>query len=134
MEKVLMVYLVIAVLLATFFAVKGDRFVKNQIGDLQGFGTCPNCGDSWGWKESEGVDYAQAEEGKDFTIKGNMPFHWVNVSFGVLICKECLAHPERLNPQRIERCLLNYSWEAGRAASARRAVEQYIAVLQKDPL
>jgi hypothetical protein len=46
------------------------------------FGSCPNCGGSWEWKQS-----------------GSIPIE--GILGEVLICIDCLKHPERLNITRI---------------------------------
>lgn len=83
------------------------RFVENLIGNIKGYGACPNCGDNWWWKKPDSLMYTQA--------------------FCVLICEECLSHPKRLNPQRIEQDLIGCKWEPERAALAKKAIENYVS-------
>lgn|GEM_PF-564301 len=84
-----------------------DRFEKNLIGDSMGYGRCPNCGDSWWWKSSDSV--------------------WINESRGVLICKECLRFPEKLDENRIVKALLSgrSPWPRDKAELVRTAIVRY---------
>jgi len=59
----------------------GQGHVKNLIGSALGYSSCPNCGDSWWWKE-------------DGTL-------WFTLTSGVIICKSCLLKPEKLDEKRI---------------------------------
>jgi hypothetical protein len=122
----LIVVFSIVVLLIVSREAGGGRIVKNSIGNFLGYGTCPNCGDSWRWKESSFICYGQLEEGKDYTIKGNIPGAFFGgISSAVMICKECLLHPKSLNPDKIEKDLINSSWELRQAALAKIAVAHY---------
>lgn len=71
------------------------RQIKNFVGALKGSGSCPNCGDSWCWKSYDSVEYEEN----------------CGVASGVMICKECLNHPEKLNLQKILKDLKDYGWE-----------------------
>lgn len=73
------------------------RWLKNYIGSFKGFGGCPNCGDSWGWKPSGFITYLPDE---------GLP----SISFGVMICEECLEHPEALNVEQILKDLRGHGW------------------------
>ena len=33
------------------------RVIKNILGRLRGYGGCNRCGDTWNWKEAQGVPY-----------------------------------------------------------------------------
>lgn len=101
---------------------------ENLVGSLKGYGDCPNCHDSWMWKESGHITYTNLEEGKDYAVKGNRD-HIVTLfaSAGVMICKECLEHPERLNPDRIKKDLVKSDWKEEKADLAAKAVARYKA-------
>jgi transcription elongation factor Elf1 len=66
------------------------RRIKNYIGKLKGYSTCPNCNDSWYWKESDSLMFSD--------------------DTSVLICKECLSKPQELNIKRIINDLKSYGW------------------------
>lgn len=102
--------LVIAVtLVATVPNQTPDRLAKNMVGDILGFGRCPNCGDSYWWKPAGSIHYRVTDSGMR----------------GVTICKECLAHPEKLDENRIEKNLLVYRWPPAKAALVHQAVKMY---------
>jgi len=78
------------------------RFIKNRIGSIKGFGSCPNCDDCWSWKKQNTVMYS------DFS--------------GVLICEECLSKPQLLDIKRIEKKLSYYGWDRLNIALVRTAL------------
>ena len=141
MKKASIILLGIVVVSIVFFALGGDRLIKNSIGSFLGYGTCPNCGDSWWWKENGVIDmdYGQPEkrdatgvisikEGKGYTIEGEMPGISITVTStsGVMICNECLAHPERLDPDKIALDLISTGWGLEKVALVKNAVKRYI--------
>lgn len=65
------------------------RMIKNLIGNFLEYGSCPNCGDSWWWKESKEIPYGKEE----------------NITYLVSICKECLSIPSQLDESRIRKDL-----------------------------
>lgn len=82
-----------------------DRFTKNIIGDSQEFGRCPNCNDSFWWKPASSLQYSETRV--------------------IIICKDCLTHPEKLSEDRIKKNLLACSWTAEKAALIHQAVKEY---------
>jgi hypothetical protein len=82
------------------------KWLKNLIGDRLHYETCPNCGDSWWWKPAGGIAYKS--EGNNL--------------FEVMICKECLQNPARLNFIRIEKDLLKREWKQLDIKLARTAI------------
>lgn len=79
----------------------------NAAGDTLGYGTCPNCGDSWHWKSHRAISY--------------------DSSNGVMICLACLAEPHLLNPGNIMEELLASGWLPAEAQLAATAVEGFKA-------
>ena len=71
---------------------------------------CPNCGNPFMSKENIG----------SLTYKKD-----ANFSSGIIICKECLAHPERLDARKIEQKLIEYKWSAEDIKLVKKAVEEY---------
>lgn len=106
---VLVVFIcVLAIILLKFVRfLSKRRSIRNKAGHVAGWGDCPNCGDSWSWKESESIYYKPDR--------------------GVLICKECLRRPDRLDVDRICRDLREYSWPEDEIALVRVAVTAYKA-------
>ena len=51
---------------------------------------------------------------------------------GVMICNHCLSNADSLNPKKIEQSLIASKWEQEKAASVRKAVEDYIKKRQKN--
>jgi hypothetical protein len=86
-------------------------FVKNRVGGLKGYGRCPNCDNSWYWKESKSVTFKRS----------------AFVSKGVLICADCLQTPRGLNPERIAEALAKSQWNKEEVTLARKAIEQLMA-------
>ena len=88
MKKTIIVVLTVIALVACCSWVE-QRHIKNFIGsDILGYGRCPNCDDSWWWK-----DFGYLKDGK-----------------GVLICKICLSKPNQLDEQKIATTLRKYNW------------------------
>jgi len=46
--------------------------VKNLMCGMLGYGSCPNCGNSWYWNEAGSIMYGSLEEGRDFTVTGDV--------------------------------------------------------------
>ena len=82
------------------------RWLKNLIGKSLHYDTCPNCGDSWWWKESGGISYKRNG----------------NAIYEVMICKKCLQNPVRLSLLRIERDLKKLQWDPEDIRLAKTAI------------
>ena len=107
-------FLLILALVAISIPVRG---IDNIKGDVRFISDCPNCGDSWYWKESGVLTYRQNSD---------------NSSSGVMICQECLDNPAGLHVNRIAFMLwwppgLGISWEAENIELVKQAVRQYKA-------
>ncbi|MDO8516942.1 MAG: hypothetical protein Q7S33_02350 [Nanoarchaeota archaeon] len=86
---------------------------KNFIGsNLLGYSTCPNCGDSWWWKESKSITF-------DSNINA------IIFEEGVMICKECVLNPKTLDENRICKNLLKWSWDEEKVQKVKEAIIQY---------
>src|SRR3989338_9611455 len=72
------------------------------VGRRQGFGSCPNCGDSWSWKQPT-----------DRRYNGSQGEAWAPVS--VVICVECAKHPSRINFTRVRKNLVRSEWSPDNA-------------------
>ena len=80
------------------------RKLKNFIGNIRGFPACPNCGDSFYWKEYGSVFYDTRP-----TVPGK--FRKRTVEF----CKECLSNKEKLDEQEISSYLTDKEgWTKGK--------------------
>ena len=106
---VLVVFIGILVIILLRFVrfLSRRKSIRNKAGHVAGWGDCPNCGDSWSRKASGSIDYKP--------------------DYGVMICKECLQRPDRLDVDRICRDLKEYSWADDDVALVRAAVEAYKA-------
>ena len=82
------------------------KWLKNLIGDHLHYEKCPNCGDSWWWKPAGGIAYKS--DGSNL--------------FEVMICKECLRNPGRLNFLKIEKDLAKLEWNRSDIRLARTAI------------
>ena len=78
------------------------KIVKNLIGAVHGYGSCPNCGDNWEWKTHDTVFF---DGGR-----------------GVTICCECLKNPKSLDADRVAAKLVNHDWKDGAVQKVRDAV------------
>ena len=85
------------------------KWLNNLIGNRLHYEKCPNCGDSWWWKPAGGIAYKN--EG--------------NSLFEVMICRECLGNPARLNFLRIEGNLAKLDWAKSDIRLARTAIINY---------
>jgi hypothetical protein len=102
---------------------------KNLMGDLAGFGDCPNCGDSWAWKEYSSLDYqisSDPEADGLITVEGAEDVGLISVSMscGMLICTECKAHPESIDAARVARDLKESQWSDENIAMVVLAIEK----------
>lgn len=125
MKKSAICLLVAIVSLVVFWTTGGGSWIQNCMGSFLGFGNCPNCGDSWSWKEFGDIHYGELQEGKDYTISKPDFVVAVHVSAAVMICKECLVKAERLDPIRIEKDLIDHGWSLEDAVLAKAAVIRY---------
>ncbi|MCX6764833.1 MAG: hypothetical protein NTU58_04010 [Candidatus Nealsonbacteria bacterium] len=100
------------------------RKIKNWIGGLKGFGTCPNCRDSWWWKEIDGIEYS-ATGGylnlADLNAKIPMKFCIKEI----MICKECLSDPKKLDLDKIRQNLEKYPSWIPYVPKALEAIKEY---------
>lgn len=85
------------------------KWLKNLIGNRLNYEKCPNCGDSWWWKAAGGIAYKN--EGNNL--------------FEVVICRECLQNPARLNFMRIDGNLAKLDWSKSDIRLARTAIINY---------
>jgi len=81
------------------------RFL-NLLGRMKGYSGCPNCDDSWYWKEDSSLETSP---------NGG----------GVMICKECLSKPEILDVVKIERSLSDYNWKSRDIILVLKAVNDF---------
>lgn len=85
------------------------KFIKNLIGSLVGYGNCPNCGDSWVWKDTGSIPY----EGKEPSVKvedGELIFT-IGYVKSICICTECLARLDLLDTKKILSDLKKSGWK-----------------------
>lgn len=85
------------------------KWLGNQIGKYLHYEACPNCGDSWWWKSSGGINY-----------KSNG-----NTLYEIMICKECLRNPEGLDLSKIEKDLSESQWDSGDIRLAKMAITSF---------
>ena len=87
------------------FLVRVDRDVRNVWGDIHGFAVCPQCGDSFGWKTYDAVQYAPGS--------------------GFLICEEDLRG--YLDETRVISALFtgDFPWPADTKDAVRQAVRAH---------
>jgi hypothetical protein len=81
--------------------------IKNTIGNIQGYAKCPNCEDSFWWKEFDSIAYSS------------------DGSVGIIICKECFDNPSSLDPDRICNHFTKFGRNATMIAEVRKAVTKY---------
>lgn len=77
------------------------KLARNILGFIQGYGCCPNCGDSWSWKPTSEVTCGDS------------------TTNAVLICIKCLEHPAELDVDHITANLARYGWEQDGVDQAR---------------
>jgi len=88
---------------------------RNALGSSLGYSGCPNCGDSWSWKAQTSVVYE--------TVYGILFGNKVPVfQRGVMICCECASNPDQINPNRIQKDLLQYGWKSKDVSAAVMAI------------
>lgn len=90
------------------------KAVRNYRGTRQGYGCCPNCGDSWSWKKVSGII---------FHTESLPPFSCV--SFEVMICQECVKNPVVLDETRIIKDLKMNGWKPEKLSLVHKAVGAY---------
>lgn len=97
------------------------RAIKNLLGKMQGFGCCPNCGNSYSWKPTGSLPYEGEPAGFSQSEGGRVV---INVGFqrGVLLCIECLEKPTGLDANRIATNLKEYGWERGNIVKVQSAI------------
>src|SRR3989344_5280812 len=85
----------------------GNSWEKNLVGSFLGYGGCPNCQDSWWWKHDGSIPL---ETRQDTLSVPETPGFPVFITQSLMVCTECLTHPEALDPGRIEQNLLAHEW------------------------
>ncbi len=81
-------FLIFLILLLVYIPVRG---IDNIKGDVRFELTCPNCFDSFYWKEDGSLTYWEADPPPTFGHSAS----------AVTICNQCLDNPEGLGPNRI---------------------------------
>jgi len=120
MKKVIFFFTIIVTVVILFRAK-----IMNFIGHNLGYGTCPNCGNSWYWVDSGGIDYKTLKKRKGFDVIGDTKSIIITVgdiSHGIMICKKCLANPEDLDPKKIR---ANLSWGPEEIELAIHAIKKF---------
>ena len=103
------------------------QFGKNVMGNQLGFGTCPNCDDNWWWKEhNKGLIY-KALAPDDIFIETSPGINIIGIygSVGMMMCDECMEHPENLDEERIALSLTDSEWPENNIEAVRIALRQY---------
>lgn len=88
------------------------RRLKNWWGRINGFGGCPNCGDTFMDSNPENLPaiiYKRSE----------------HVSMGMIICCKCYAHPETIDILRVCNNLSLGGWEADKVKLVAEALQQF---------
>ncbi|NQT49107.1 hypothetical protein HQ571_00255 [Candidatus Kuenenbacteria bacterium] len=112
-------------------ALSGTQLAKNTFGTFLGVGSCPNCNTTWNETEHGSVPYKKAVQGVDFNVQiengtaEDIGLKSASGTYGVMLCNECLDHPERLNTTQIHQHLLDHGWSKDDAEAAKIAIEQY---------
>jgi len=123
------------VLFTLAVVVTTSSTVKNFVGSALGYGACPNCGNNWFWAESGNIWIRELEEGTDFSVTGGSDDHTtIIVGSGLMICKECLSDPDKLDANRIGDDLLNSEWGPEEVTRAKQAVNAFKKGLNVDPV
>lgn len=90
--------IVIFIILSALFLLLTPTW-KNIVGGIMGYGKCPNCENSFFWKEKEWISYGF--DGAGFYLPtGTLPF-----------CKKDITHPLELNENRIRKNLRRSGWD-----------------------
>jgi hypothetical protein len=113
------------VITSLLIAFSTTSYGKNAIGFLLGKGTCPNCHDSWYWKEYGDIYYEPLKTPSNFVSDGFILD--VKIGSGVMLCKECLSKPKTLNTDTITKSLKKYGWDEDKIYKVILAVNQYKA-------
>jgi len=95
----------------------------NPIGDLFGYSGCPNCGDSWFWKSHGSIPIGPTK-----SLEKSEDIIYIEITKGLMICKECLANPAGLDEEKIEQYLLSFpegGWTMEKTAKVKQAVILY---------
>jgi len=88
------------------------KIVSNALGKIFDYGSCPNCDDSWRWKESEEFVFEIDEDGTQRSIA---------------ICTDCLANPSGLDAERMG-CNVNrhrWKWKRSKIRRIKAAIVEY---------
>lgn len=104
MKKILTICAV-TILAIAFCSFGGTQWTKNQIGELHHMGTCPICGDTW-WHNMVGA----------ITDNG---------MYSVMVCNQCLAHPDRIDPEKAYDNLIHYGWDSSKAARVKNGIVRF---------
>ena len=98
---------------------------KNIVGNFLGYGTCPNCGDTWWHNNSGSIEFCELKAGVDYHYSGNMDAPVIKG--GVMICEKCLNHPEQLDAAKIGKDLIGCGWNKNKVTAVIKAVEDFKA-------
>lgn len=102
-----------------------SAYVKNLAGQMNGYGSCPNCGDNWSWKQSGVLELSPAYGNAGLESDSSPMVPQVNITAGIMICRECLNNPDKLNSGKITKALVKYKWPSQEVELAREAVDSY---------
>ena len=89
----------------SMFSLALIQSIKNKIGWLKGYGTCPNCGNSWRMNSIGGINY--------------------DGSRGVMICSDCLNMPGDLDVERIAANLTKSGWAKDEVEKVGEAIRSH---------
>ena len=81
------------------------KALRNLIGKIFDFGYCPNCNDYWNWKKPGAILYRE--------------------NSSVLICKECLSNPEKLDPEKVVENLKIHGWDKEKLKLIKKAITDF---------
>jgi len=118
-------WFVLAFLVFLFVIIFQTGLLLNPIGDLLGYSGCPNCGDNWLWKSNGNIPIGPT---RSFDVNNVEHIICAEITYGIMICKECLAKPAELDEERIEQNLLSYpegGWTLEKTAEVKQAVIRY---------
>jgi len=108
------------------------RWIKNTIGSFLGYGSCPNCGDSWWWKSDGSIPYSPIREREIQKIVSNkapatsLPIF--KATYGVMMCTKCIEAPNSIEEKRIAEDLRKYGWEEDDVAQVVSAIKEFKTV------
>ena len=102
------------------------RKARNFIGSQLGFGSCPNCGDSWHWKISGSLPYNDLKIVNKVISDERIATGMVSAQKSILLCQECLNNPEKLDLENIRRDLDDTEdWEKEEIGLVIESIKKY---------